>query len=263
MTHQRIPRTTVPARSPDAAAGRYAAVHRLASSPVVRPAVLPAALPVPRAGSGGARRTAVLVGDELVRRGLLAVLGAEATLQVLPEPWCPADLRRVAAAGLADVVVLDLTSAGDSGAAILEIRAVKRDQPELRVLLLAHDLSDDDVMSAVCGGVDALVSRRSPVEDLVAVVDQVLAGEPTLDRHFASAVVRALRCQATTRGSTLSSREREVLGLVALGQRNGDVARNLYISESTVKFHLRNITDKLGASSRAEVVSLAVRLGLA
>lgn len=226
---------------------------------------LPArAAPLPRATPAHVEpcRTAVLTRDELVRRGLLDVLGTYPEIELVPGDQRPESLRRLAEGSQVDLVVLDLPSAEDGSAGIAEVRAVKLANPGLTVVLLARELQDDDVLSAVSGGVDALVSRSSPVEDLLAVMRQVIAGEPALDRHFCSAVVRALRREHTVHGASLTAREREVLSLVALGQRNSVVARTLFISESTVKFHLRNITDKLGATNRAEVVSIALRLGL-
>lgn len=214
--------------------------------------------PTPRAC-----RTAVLARDELVCRGLLDVLGSCPGLELVLGDHRPEALRSLAETRQADVVVLDLAGAEECAAGIAEVRAVKRTNPQLIVVLLARELSDGDVLAAAGSGVDALVSHSSPVEDLLAVVHQVLTGEPALDRHFGSALVRALRTQNEVHGASLTVREREVLGLVALGQRNNVVARTLFISESTVKFHLRNITDKLGATNRAEVVSMAVRLGLA
>lgn len=211
---------------------------------------------------GPLRRTVVLARDELVRRGLLDVLSNEPALRLLIEYGDPKMLHTTAAQSLADLAVVDLATTEECTTGIAEVTAVKSEHPDLAIVLLARDLTDDDLLAAVYAGVNGLVSRSSPVEDLVAVLEVIGRGESALDPHFTSALMRALRSQSEVDHAALTSREREVLRLVSRGHRNGAVARELFISESTVKFHLRNITDKLGAASRAEVVSIAVRLGL-
>ena len=208
-------------------------------------------------------RTAVLARDEIVQRGLIQLLAGEPSIRVVAHHSDFASLESMLEDQLVDMVVLDLEGDSDDPLGVEDARSLKRLHPRLKIVVLAGGLSDEDVLGAVCGGVDAVVSRSSPGDDLLAVFRQAARGEPALDRRFTAAMVRALRAQGRTSSAALTAREREVVALVALGQRNSAIARSLFITESTVKFHLRNLMEKLGTSSRAELVSIALRLGLA
>ena len=94
------------------------------------------------------------------------------------------------------------------------------------------------------------------------VVDVVAAGECAMDASSTAAVLRAVRSETENAALVLTAREQEVLALVAAGLPNKTIASQLFVAEATVKFHVRNIMDKLGVHRRVEVVATALRLGL-
>ncbi len=130
---------------------------------------------------------------------------------------------------------------------------------EARLVLLHDGMDDASVLAAVRAGVSALVARSASPEEIVAVVRWVARGGDTLDRASAAAVVRALQTEAGPPPVALTVREQEVVDLVVRGLDNRRIGQQLFIAESTVKFHLRRIRAKLGARSRTELVAIAVR----
>lgn len=206
------------------------------------------------------RRTILIADDDLTRRGLLETLRAQPLVQVVGEYRDQLSLDRLLAHDRPDLVILDLSTRRGPG--LTEVCELKHAHPDVDIVVVADEVDETQLLAAVCGGIDGIAARSSPVADLLDVVTRVGAGEPALDRHFSTVVMRALRRQHEIQRTTLTARERELLALVARGYRNPAIATRLFISQSTVKFHLRNVTSKLGAANRAEVEAIARRLGL-
>lgn len=206
------------------------------------------------------RATVVVAHDELLRRGLIDVIAAEPAMRIVCDVADARDVAMLLDDGVVDVLVLDVDAHDRDG--IAEAIAIKERRPEVAVMILARSLTETDLLGAVRAGIDAIASRTSPIDEVRAVLRRAADGEPALDDICTSALVRAVRRESDSLRTALTGRELEVLALIARGERNADIGRELFISESTVKFHLRNIIDKLGAHSRAEAVALAIRLGL-
>lgn len=181
-------------------------------------------------------RTRLLVEDHLVRHGLQHLLSEVDEVEIVR--------------GDADVLVLD---------SIGSVPAPRTQGSETRVVLLHDGIDDAAALTAVRAGVNALVTRSASPEEIVAVVQWVARGGDTLDRASAAAVMRALQAEAGPAPIALSAREQEVVDLVVCGLDNRRIGQQLFIAESTVKFHLRRIRAKLGARSRTELVAIVVR----
>jgi DNA-binding NarL/FixJ family response regulator len=159
--------------------------------------------------------------------------------------------------GACDVAVLDISMPGLSGVEIL--KQVRSQGLPVKIVLLTSSIDDDTLVEAVREGVDGLVLKEAAGEVLVACVRSVCRGETWMDREVMS---RALRKLSGPRPAKLTDREIEVAKFVVKGLRNKEIAYRANIAEGTVKMHLHNIYEKLGVTSRTELVLLARDKGL-
>lgn len=162
-----------------------------------------------------------------------------------------------------DIVLLDILMPGASGIEVLgKIRAIS---PKSHVVLLTGSESQEDLIAAIRGGARGYILKDVPFEDLVVVIDQIVAGGAAVSPGMAGQlfdITRELLLHhdlVSARKPTLTAREIEVLGLVADGRTSRQIGDLLFISENTVKNHVRNILDKLGLHSRNEAVLYAIR----
>ncbi len=206
----------------------------------------------------------LLVVDDvpLFRAGLTAALTG-AGYDVIGEAADGEAAVAVAESEQPDIVLLDILMPGMSGIEVLgKIRAVS---PTSEVLLLTGSESEEDLVAAIRGGARGYILKDMPFEDLVGVIDNVAGGGAAVSPGMAGKlfdVARELLLHQellSTRKPTLTGREIEVLGLVADGKTSRQIGDLLYISENTVKNHIRNILDKLGLHSRNEAVLYAIR----
>lgn len=165
-----------------------------------------------------------------------------------------------------DLVMLDLLMPGMSGLEV--VGAIVKASPKSRVVLLTSSESAEDLLAAVKGGASGYLTKDTPLPRLVAAMNDVLAGgaavSPAMGGKLFGALRDLLRHNGAHMGRTpeLTGRELEVLSMVAEGMTSREISNQLYISENTVRNHVRNILDKLGMSSRFEAVSWAYREGL-
>ena len=165
-----------------------------------------------------------------------------------------------------DIVLLDLLMPGMSGIDVLEkIHAVS---PDSAIVLLTGSESEEDMVAAIKGGARGYIVKDMPFEQLVQAIDKIDDGgaaiSPGMAGKLFSVTRQLLRHQELlgSRKPTLTGREIEVLGLVADGKTSRQIGDILFISENTVKNHIRNILDKLGLHSRNEAVLYAIRENL-
>ncbi len=165
-----------------------------------------------------------------------------------------------------DIVLLDLLMPGMSGIDVLEkISAVA---PNAAVVLLTGSESEEDLVAAIRGGARGYILKDMPFEQLVESIDNIADGGAAISPGMAGKLFdvtrQLLRHQELigSRKPSLTGREIEVLGLVADGRTSRQIGDILFISENTVKNHIRNILDKLGMHSRNEAVLYAVRENL-
>jgi DNA-binding NarL/FixJ family response regulator len=165
-----------------------------------------------------------------------------------------------------DLVMLDLLMPGMSGLDVLG--TIVKASPRSRVVLLTASESSEDLLAAVKAGASGYLTKDTPLPRLVSAMRDVLEGgaaiSPAMGGKLFSALRDILRHQgaATVRRPGLTGREVEILGLVGEGKTSKEIADDLYISENTVRNHVRNILDKLGMKSRFEAVNWAYREGL-
>jgi len=208
------------------------------------------------------RRLLIVDDLPLFRVGIGSALAA-ADFEVVGEATTAQDAVEKARELQPDVVLLDILMPGGSGLEVVdEIISVS---PGSKVMLLTARESEEDLLIGVKAGARAYLTKDTPLPDLIAAIDAVGAGgavlSPTMAGKLLDVTNQLLRHEELlqARKPTLTGREIEVLELVAQGNTSREIGDLLFISENTVKNHIRNILDKLGLHSRNEAVLYAVR----
>lgn len=195
----------------------------------------------------------------IVRAGLGALFSQEPDFEIVAEASAPDEAVELAERLSPDVVLMDLqfgSNTTTTGAdATRRIRAL---DAAPYVLVLTNYDSDADILSAVEAGASGYLLKDAPPHELIAAVRAAAAGESALAPVITSRLLDRMRAPQIS----LSSREIEVLELVAAGRSNTEVAGELFISETTVKSHLAHIFSKLDVTSRTAAVSAARRRGI-
>lgn len=207
----------------------------------------------------------VLADDHaLFRDGLRNLLEANG-LEVVGEAANGREVLAVVRSMLPDVVLMDISMPVLTG--IDATRLLSAEFPDIRIVMLTASSDDADIFEAIKSGASGYLSKDLEADKFIALLEGVSRGEPALSPSVARKVLGELaRPQARPSqppGTDLTDREREVLTMLVSGvTSNKDLAAALYISENTVKYHLRNILEKLHLSSRAQVIAYAMQHGL-
>ncbi|MGW0251729.1 response regulator [Nocardia goodfellowii] len=196
----------------------------------------------------------VLVCDDhaVVRAGLLALLASAPGIEVVGEAGTGAEAVALTARLAPDVVLMDL----QLGTGIDGIEATRRivlPGNNTHVLVLTTYDTDADITRAIAAGATGYLLKAERPEELFAAIHAAAAGRPALSAPVAQRVMARMRNPAPT----LTARELDILGQLAHGLGNREIARALHISESTVKTHLGRIYEKLGVDTRAAAVAVA------
>ncbi|MET8503484.1 response regulator transcription factor [Streptomyces sp. NPDC004787] len=187
----------------------------------------------------------------VVRAGLLALLGSAPDIEVVGEAGSGEEAVAMAAHLRPDVVLMDL----QLGAGIDGVEATRRIAPTgVHVLVLTTYDTDADITRAIEAGATGYLLKAERPEELFAAIHSAAQGRTTLSAPVASRVMDRMRGAA---GPSLTDRERDILGQLAHGLGNREIARALFISEATVKTHLGRIYAKLGVDTRAGAVAVA------
>ena len=199
----------------------------------------------------------LLIADDhpVVRAGLRSVLEAESDFDVVAEAATGAEA--IERAGHADVVLMDLQFAGGGTQGVEATAAITARGTATVVVLTTYD-NDADIVAAVEAGASGYLLKDTSPAHLVSAIRAAHRGEQVIGPTVTRRLVARVR-QPTT---GLSERELEVLEIVARGQSNRDVAKELFLSEATVKSHLSHIYGKLGVTSRTAAVAEARRSGI-
>jgi len=197
----------------------------------------------------------LLVDDHpVVRQGLRAYLELEDDFDVVAEAGDGEEALAAIAEERPDVVLLDLKMPGTDGQAVLE----RLDEGGPRVLVLTSATEGERVPEAIEAGAAGFVYKDIDPEALAAAIRTVHAGQAL----FSPAAMRGLMNGGAARGTSLTPRERQVLGLIAKGQTNRQISRALGVSEKTVKTHVTNLLRRIGAADRTQAALWAVHHGI-
>nr|WP_243752349.1 response regulator transcription factor [Leucobacter weissii] len=210
-----------------------------------------------------------MVADDhpVVRAGIVGLLETEDGLEVVGEAESGESAAALAAEHSPDVVLMDLRMPGIGG--VEATRRVVADDPSVRVLVFTTYEADDQILAAIEAGAGGYLLKAAPAAELIAGIRAVAAGQTVLAPSIAAQLV--VRAQRTARrpadpvrgGSPqLTARETEILGLVAQGLSNPEIAARLFIGESTVKTHLLHVFEKLEVGDRTRAVTRAMECGL-
>jgi len=213
----------------------------------------------------------VLIVDDhaLFRRGLEMVLAEEADIEVVGEASDGAEAVEKAGQALPDVVLMDIRMPRSSG--IEACRAMKELTPSAKIVMLTISDEEEDLFEAIRAGASGYLLKDIPYDEVADVVRAVHGGQSLINPSMAAKLLAEFAAMASRDGTEraeqvpaprLTEREIEVLKLVARGMNNRDIAKELFISENTVKNHVRNILEKLQIHSRMEAVMIAVRENL-
>jgi DNA-binding NarL/FixJ family response regulator len=210
-------------------------------------------------------RVLIVEDDALMRAGLRGVLEHQATIEVVGEAEDGSDAVYRTRLQRPDVVLMDIRMPGLDG--IAATRDVLAAFPEVKVVILTTFEQDDYIFGALDAGASGFLLKRTKPEELIAAIRTIAAGDSLLSPSVTSRVIERMARQRAPvddgRLADLTTREREVLVLVARGLSNAEIATALVIEESTVKTHTKRILAKLALRDRVQVVIFAYEHGLA
>jgi DNA-binding NarL/FixJ family response regulator len=202
-------------------------------------------------------RIRILIVDDhpAIRKGLMATLEPEPDMEVIASAGTRAQAIEMHRKHRPDITFMDLGLEGESGG-LEAIQQIRKESPQAKIIVFSALRGDEDVFRALQFGAVTFLSKGTPEEDLLRTVREVHAG----GRPIPQEVARKLADRLTL--SNLTSREIEVLKLVADGLRNKEIAGKLGISEETVQGHMKNILSKLGVNDRTKAAIVAAQRGI-
>jgi DNA-binding NarL/FixJ family response regulator len=210
----------------------------------------------------------VLIVDDhaLFRRGLEMVLDEEDDIELVGQASDGAEARERAGESLPDVVLMDIRMPKSTG--IDACRVMKEAAPSTKIVMLTISDEEEDLFEAIRAGASGYLLKDIPLDEVAGAVRAVHGGQSLISPAMAGKLLTEFATLARRPEEErvqqvpppkLTDREMEVLKLVAKGMNNRDIARELFISENTVKNHVRNILEKLQIHSRMEAVMIALR----
>jgi two-component system NarL family response regulator len=211
-------------------------------------------------------RTLIVDDHALFRRGLEIVLVTEADIEVVGEASDGAEAVERAGESLPDVVLMDIRMPRSNG--IDACRAIKDVAPSARIIILTMSDEEEDLFDAIKAGASGYLLKDIPLDQVAEAVRSVHGGQSLISPSMAGKLLTEFASLASRDheeppqelpAPRLTDREMQVLKLVARGMNNRDIGKELFISDNTVKNHVRNILEKLQIHSRMEAVMVAVR----
>lgn len=233
-----------------------------------------AVVDVPAGEDHSEKRIRIVIADDhpIVRDGIKRLLALEGDIDVVGEAGDGRAVLDVVHETNPDVLLLDLRMPSLDGLGALE--TLQQTHKQTRVIVLTASEDKNEFVQAMKLGCSGIVLKQTAPDLIVKSIRKVFAGEIWLDSHTTAAVMRQFAAPGSEMASAgagggkgrerspLSTREREIVALVAQGYKNKEMAEKMFISEQTVKNHLHNIFDKLGVSDRLELALYAIHKGL-
>jgi DNA-binding NarL/FixJ family response regulator len=197
----------------------------------------------------------------LFRRGLIGLLEEMPEFLVVGEASNGQEAVEKIQEALPDVLLLDINMPVMDG--IQGLDAIRKLRPEQKILMLTISQNDDDLIDAIVAGANGYLLKNTEPEVLRNTIQQIFAGNAVLAPEITNKVLQAVRRSKTERSrGLLSEREIDVLKCLARGQTTSQIAGTLFISENTVKTHIRHILEKMEVNNRAEAVARAAQMEL-
>jgi DNA-binding NarL/FixJ family response regulator len=190
----------------------------------------------------------------LLREGIAAIINHQPDMRIVAQAANGSEAIRLFRQIQPDITLLDLRLPDLSGIDVLI--AIRSEFPEARIIMLTTFEGDVEIRRALEAGARGYLLKNLPPKNLVEVIRQVQAGKKRIPAEVAAQLAEYFG------DDNLTEREVEVLRHVAEGNRNRTIADSLFISEETVKVHIKHIMEKLGASDRTQAVSIAIRRGI-
>jgi DNA-binding NarL/FixJ family response regulator len=190
----------------------------------------------------------------LIREGIATLINAQPDMELVAYAANGRDAILEFQKHEPDITLMDLRLPDMSGIDVLI--AIRNEFPAARVIVLTTFEGDVEIQRALEAGARGYLLKSMPPQDIIAAIREVHAGKKRIPAEVASQLV------AHMGEEELTEREIQVLSEVANGNRNKDIANKLFISEETVKVHLKHIMEKLGASDRTQAVAIGVRRGI-
>ena len=190
----------------------------------------------------------------LLREGLAAIVNNQPDMELVAQASTGREAIQAFKQHQPDITLLDLRLPDMSG--IDALIAIRAEFPEARIIMLTTFEGDVDISRALAAGARGYMLKNMPPKELVEAIRQVHSGKRRIPPQVASHLAEFFG------GDSLTEREIEVLRHIAEGNRNRDIAERLFISEETVKVHIKHIMEKLGATDRTQAVAIGLRRGI-
>jgi DNA-binding NarL/FixJ family response regulator len=190
----------------------------------------------------------------LFREGITAIINSQPDMFLVAQASTAQEALQQFRKHQPDVTLMDLRLPDNSG--INAMVAVRGEFPEARIIMLTTFEGDVDIQRALEAGARGYILKTMPPRELVEVIRQVHAGKKRIPAQVAARLAEHMSDE------DLTEREIEVLSQIGGGNRNRDIAQKLFITEETVKVHIKHIMEKLGASDRTQAVAISLRRGI-
>jgi DNA-binding NarL/FixJ family response regulator len=190
----------------------------------------------------------------LLREGIAAIINNQPDMIMVAQAANSHDAVEQYRKHKPDVTLMDLRLPDRSG--IETMIAIRMEFPDARMIMLTTFEGDVEIKNALEAGARGYMLKSMPPKELMEVIRQVHAGKKRIPAQLAAQLAEHMSDEA------LTEREIQVLGQIAGGNRNRDIAEQLFITEETVKVHIKHIMEKLGASDRTQAVAIGIRRGI-
>jgi two-component system NarL family response regulator len=210
--------------------------------------------------------TKVLIVDDhaLLRRGVRNAIEPEEDFEVVGEAEDGAEALAKAKELKPDLILMDISMPHGNG--LEAVSAIKRELPDVKIIMLTVHDEDENLLEAIKRGAEGFMSKKVRANALLDSLRDAMRGEAAISKHMAGKILkefaRLAKIEAKKTSGQLTPREKEVLQKLSEGLSNKEIGLSLYISENTVKVHVKNILRKLHLQNRTEAAAYAQRWGL-